>query len=92
MPAAQQIDRQQLQQALIASGCRLSLDDALANPTIARCLRLTAQAMQRHTPDATTAPQSTDSRELAWARRLLSMAGTTDFARLRAGDLDKETS
>lgn len=87
----QQIDRQQLQRALIASGCSMPLDDALADPTLARCLRLTAQAMQRGSPSPAAMPESKATPdELAWARRLLSLAGTADWAKLRAGDIDKD--
>lgn len=81
------INRHQLQQALNATGCALDLDTALADPTLARCLQLTAKAMQRIDTPPTTPPQAA---ELARARRLLSWAGRTDFARLRAGDTDKD--
>jgi len=85
----QHISREQLQKALIASDCGLSLDDALSSPALARCLKLTALAMHGDSPQAPE-PSVATCAELAWARRLLALAGKTDWAKLQAGDIEKD--
>lgn len=80
------ISKNQLQQALDASGCRLDLDVALADPTLSRCLHITAKAMKDGKITHTNNEQT--PRRTAWALRLLTLAGNTDWPRIRAGDID----
>lgn len=80
--------REQLQHALWASGCALDLDTAMADPTLARCLTLTAQAAATTPTSKQPSPDSRQHAELAWARHLLSLVGRKDWQLIRAGDQD----
>lgn len=78
--------RAQLQEALRLAGVRsMHLDEALANPTLSRLLRIGASAMASQRPHATSTPTSPLP---AWAQRLRNLAGNHDYQRLRAGDND----
>lgn len=87
MPSPAAIDRTHLEQALLASGCRIDLDAALADPTLARCLRLAAESMSRRDP---AHPDQPTPETCAWTRRLRRLVSDVDWQRLQAGDTDHQ--
>ena len=82
MQVRQPPTRKELHAALRASGCDLDLDAALANPTIARCLTLAAEATRPH---RATHAHSPFSDLVALNNRLRRLVGNIDHQLLRAG-------
>jgi hypothetical protein len=76
--------RDELHDALHASGVKLDLDLALANPNLAHCLTLAAEAARSR-----RAPASMhDGNITALNQRLRRLVGEIDHQLLRAGDRD----
>ncbi len=82
---AKTVTRDQLERAWRIAGCRMTLDDALANPMLSRLLHLGAAAMAESRPVRQRAQPNPMP---AWAKHLQKLAGTIDHQRLRAGDHD----
>lgn len=82
---ASPVTRDQLERAWRIAGCRMPLDDALANPVLSRLLHLGAAAMAEPRPVRQRAQPNPMP---AWAKRLQRLAGHVDHQRLRSGDHD----
>lgn len=84
--------RDELARALRTAGCRIDLDTALADLTIARLLELVAENTLRAAPASAPDPDpdSPIARRMRYLRRLV---GDIDRPRLQAGDpLDEDNA